>query len=324
MTCTEREGINNNTREGEFMSVNSKEEERSSSSKRVQPEQPMQHERESHSSEQHGHHQHSMQQHTTQSSTAANSAAATPAVTNYNVNIQFDPVIPQAGESAKLSLVVTEQKVGEPINQFDIIHDKLMHLVIVDRSDLSYFAHVHPQLDEETGIFTITHNFPKAGKYKLWSDTKPKGGVQILAAHIFDVEGYPMHIPHDIPVDNTLVKGIVMEGQIYRINLKFEPRNPVPRQTVKMTFEVRDADGKDINNLEPLMAAGGHCVIITADAREFLHVHPTEEVESNWRGGPAVSFLANFIKPGLYKAWGQFQHEGKILTVDFTFRVSFP
>jgi hypothetical protein len=46
-----------------------------------------------------------------------------------------------------------------------------------------------------------------------------------------------------------------------------------------MTFEIRDANGKLISNLEPLMAAEGHCVIITADGLEFLHVHPAEEVD---------------------------------------------
>jgi len=72
------------------------------------------------------------------------------------------------------------------------------------------------------------------------------------------------------------------------------------------------------------MAAGGHCVIIGADGHEFLHVHPAEEVDdiaTSWRGGPSVSFLANFPKPGLYRAWGQFQHEGRLLTADFTFEV---
>jgi hypothetical protein len=88
--------------------------------------------------------------------------------------------------------------------------------------------------------------------------------------------------------------------------------------------------------IEPLMAAGGHCVIIDADCHDFLHVHPTEEVGDDdddvahrvlarrvsWRGGgPSVSFMANFPKPGLYKAWGQLQHEGRLLTADFTFEV---
>jgi hypothetical protein len=69
-----------------------------------------------HHEQHHHHHQHSTQSKTTTTLTAT-----------YNVNIQFDPATPQAGKPTNLSLVVTEQKVGEPINQFDIIHDKLMH-----------------------------------------------------------------------------------------------------------------------------------------------------------------------------------------------------
>jgi hypothetical protein len=102
-----------------------------------------------------------------------------------------------------------------------------------------------------------------------------------------------------------------------------ESSNLTSGRNVTISFEIRDVNGKPISNLEPLMAAGGHCVIIGADAREFLHVHPAEEVVdvTGWRGGPSVSFLANFPKPGLYRAWGQFQHEGRLVTADFTFEV---
>src|SRR3712207_5360170 len=102
-------------------------------------------------------------------------SSMTPASINYNVNIQFDPATPQAGRPTHLSLVVTEQKVGETINQFDAIHDKLMHLIIVNSENLSHFAHFHPELDKETGIFHIAHTFQQAGKYKMWIDVKPKG-----------------------------------------------------------------------------------------------------------------------------------------------------
>jgi hypothetical protein len=75
------------------------------------------------------------------------------------------------------------------------------------------------------------------------------------------------------------------------------------------------------------------CYIIGADSHEFLHVHPAEEVDDDDDGAHRVlarqageedhlfSFLANFPKPGLYRAWGQFQHEGRLLTADFTFEV---
>jgi hypothetical protein len=283
------------------------------------------HERKSHTNEDEQHPQH--QHHSAQPNTTATLTDATsimmPTITNYNVNVQFDPPSPQAGKSTNLSLIVTEQKVGEPIKLFDIIHDKLMHLVIVNSEDLSYFAHIHPKLNKESGIFHISHTFPKAGKYKMWIDAKPKGGIQTLTAFAFNVEGQPVRSPATITVDQTLVKKVVVDAQSYRVALDFQREHLGVGRNTKMTFEIRDANGKPISNLEPLMAAGGHCVIIDAKAHEFLHVHPAEEVDdvASWLGGPSVSFLANFPKPGLYRTWGQFQHEGRLLTADFTFEV---
>ena len=265
------------------------------------------------------HHPH----HSSPHSSHAETTTSTAIMSNYNVNVQFDPATPQAGKPTSLRLVVTEQKVGEPIKQFDILHDKLMHLIIVNSEDLSHFAHIHPELNKETGIFHIAHTFAKAGKYKMWIDTKPKGGIQILTAFAFNVEGQPVHTPTNITSDKTFVKEVVTDVQRYQVTLDFQRENLGVARNVTMTFEIRDANGKPISNLEPLMAAGGHCVIIDAAGQKFLHVHPADEVNdvASWRGGPSVSFMANFPKPSLYRAWGQFQHEGRLLTADFTFEV---
>ena len=87
-------------------------------------------------------------------------------------------------------------------------------------------------------------------------------------------------------------------------------------------FSISDASGNPIIDLEPLMGTGGHSVIISSNIQEFLHVHPTDEVEPNWKGGPNVSFRASFPKQGLYKAWGQFKHKCKIMISDFFFKVN--
>jgi hypothetical protein len=275
-------------------------------------------ERESSANKNGWHHNH----HSPQSKTTVTSPMVS-ALVNYDINVQFDPAIPQAGKPTRLSLVVTEQNVGEPIKQFDIIHDKLMHLIIVNKEDLSHFAHIHPKLNRETSIFYIVHTFAKAGKYKMWIEVKPTGGKQTLTAFAFNVEGQPIHSPTPIAHEQTRVKNVDAQGQSYQVALNCQPEQLVAGRNIKMTFEIKDANGKPITNLEPLMAAGGHCVIIDADGREFIHVHPVEEVHdtTGWRGGPSVSFLANFPKPGLYRAWGQFQHEGRLLTTDFTFEV---
>ena len=157
------------------------------------------HERESYATEHKGHHQqhhhlqHSSSQPETTTTSSSSSSSSITAMTNYNANVQFDPTTPKAGKPTNLSLVVTEQKVGEPIKHFDKIHDKLMHLIIINKEDLSHFAHIHPTLDKETGIFHISHTFAKAGRYKMWIDAKPSGGIQTLTAFTFNVEGQPVH-----------------------------------------------------------------------------------------------------------------------------------
>jgi hypothetical protein len=83
--------------------------------------------------------------------------------TALNVNLHVEPSRPKAGEPARLSLVVTEQAVGEPLTAFDLLHDRLLHLVIVS-DDLSRFEHVHPRLRE--GVFEIPHTFGQTGAFQ--------------------------------------------------------------------------------------------------------------------------------------------------------------
>ena len=231
---------------------------------------------------------------------------------HYNVNIRFDPPTPRTGKPTELILSVTDQKLGDSIREFELVHDKLMHVIIV-AEDLSYFAHIHPTIQDvnDQTTFTISHTFPKSGKYKLWVDFKPKVGSQTLVAFKFNVAGQPVHSPETLIHDGKYTKRS-LDGQ-YQISLKI-PDTIVAQNDVEIAFSISDSSGRPITNLEPLMAAGGHSVIISSDLREFLHVHPTEEVDTNWRGGPDISFKTNFPKPGLYKAWGQFQHQGSVIT----------
>lgn len=88
-----------------------------------------------------------------------------------------------------------------------------------------------------------------------------------------------------------------MDGQ-YQISLKI-PDTIVAQNGVEIAFSISDISGRPVTNLEPLMAAGGHSVIISSDLKGFLHVHPTEEVDPNWRSGQDISFKTSFPKPRL-------------------------
>ncbi|MDQ3847652.1 MAG: hypothetical protein M3261_01700 [Thermoproteota archaeon] len=116
-------------------------------------------------------------------------------MTNYNVNIQFDPVIPEAGKCTNLSLIVTEQKVGEPIRQFDIILDKLMHLIVVNKEDLLHFAHIYPKLDKKLELSILpTHSLKQVNtrcglmpnqkaEYNSWQLLLPMLKVSLFILH---------------------------------------------------------------------------------------------------------------------------------------------
>jgi hypothetical protein len=171
-------------------------------------------------------------------------------------------------------------------------------------------------LNDTDRIFAITHPFPLAGRYKMWVDAKPKGDTQLMKEFFINVEGAPAreHVP--IVADKKFVKEAAANGQNCQVRLRV-PKSIKAGQDTEIVFELSDSEGRPITDLEPLMAAGGHCVIISADAGKFLHVHPLKDVAADWRGGPEVAFSANFPSPGLYKAWGQFQHRGNVITVDY-------
>jgi hypothetical protein len=159
----------------------------------------------------------------------------------YNINFQPGGT-PSAGEPSDLSFVITEQRVGEPIEEFEPLHDRLMHLIIVDES-LAYFEHVHPSL--QAGRFSQAHTFPSAGQYKLWAEAKPKGGQPVLA-------GFRLSVGAGT---SERIGSYSESSSDYRVSL--DPSGNVPlHETVQLTFDIADSDGRPVVELEPLMAAG--------------------------------------------------------------------
>lgn len=234
----------------------------------------------------------------------------------YNVDLQYEPQIPQANSPTSLIVSITERSSGNIIKEFEPIHDKLMHLIIVSK-DLSYFAHIHPTFENSNNTFSIYHNFPEAGEYKVWIDFKPKKGSQTLVTLELEVAGSPLHNLIPLIKDRQYLKNV--EGH-YQISL-IAPNEIGIDKEIDITFKISDQYGKPIMGLEPLMGAGGHSVIISSNIQDFLHVHPAEEVQLDWQGGPEVSFKTKFTNGGLYKVWGQFQHKGRVITADFILEV---
>jgi len=87
----------------------------------------------------------------------------------------LDEQSPMSGKEIGLNIQVLNND-NKPIENFDISHEKKLHLIVVSK-DFSYFNHIHPQYNGE-GSFDIQTQFPSGGEYKLIADSFQPAGVR--------------------------------------------------------------------------------------------------------------------------------------------------
>ncbi|WHY16899.1 hypothetical protein QNH28_15290 [Paenibacillus sp. G2S3] len=231
-------------------------------------------------------------------------AAAKPALEDLNVSFTFPTGAAKANEETELTIQITD-KDGKTVNKYDINHEKLLHLIIVNH-DLSFFNHIHPEFKGD-GTFTVNTSFPAGGEYKVFADFIPTGGANSTLSEWVKVEGKESKHAAITP-EGKLVKEV--GGKEIELALS----GTKPNEEVTLTFDIRDAKTKKgIDNLQPYLGDVGHVVILSKDANQYLHVHPIDEKAT----GPDAKFATSFPQSGTYKLWGQFQHNGEVFTVPF-------
>lgn len=230
-----------------------------------------------------------------------------------------------AGSNVELRFKVSEATNGIPVSFYRPIQEKLAHLIIVD-SELNYFEHIHPE--QRGSEFFITTKFPKDGRYHLYLDFQPWGGIEQQIAQTLSVG--TVQQPAALANQSVDMNTTKQFGD-YEVTLK--TNGPLKAQQMSVgrqaiTFTIADAKTKQpITNLEPYLAAFGHLVMLNQKTYDYIHVHPSRltPLAPNEKGGPSVEFLPlgiyGPIKPGNYRAFGQFNHNGKIFTADFTVKV---
>ena len=71
---------------------------------------------------------------------------------------------------------------GEPITDFELGHERRMHLIVV-RRDLTGFQHLHPVMGKD-GEWTTPIAFEQPGTYRVFADFMRDGSPQTLAGDI--------------------------------------------------------------------------------------------------------------------------------------------
>jgi hypothetical protein len=237
------------------------------------------------------------------SSTDAHGAAARPlrglAIAEDGLRVVVEDPELRRGRSETLRFRIVDDR-GETVRDFDVEHEKRMHLILA-RRDLGGFQHLHPEQAAD-GSWTTRVRLDDAGSYRLFADFSHDESAYTLATDM-RVDGAadlrPLPEPSATAVsdggyDVQLDAGDVRPGE--EADLRFTiSRNGVPVET------------------EPYLGAGGHLVALREGDLAFLHVHPADD---------SVRFAATFPTEGRYRLFLQFKHEGRVQTVAFTQEVS--
>ncbi len=257
----------------------------------------------------------------------------------YVMELNTAPTEVNANQDVALSFSVKD-KDGKPFDKLKIVHEKLIHLLVVS-DDLSFFDHVHPEKLTDGG-FKLNYKFPAGGVYKLYADFTPENSAQIV--NVFDVPvGGEKSAKMPLVADKEFTKTV--DGLTFTMKAGEDLK---AAKGITLNFFVKDANGKTVTDLEPYLGAMAHFVIISEDTTKFLHAHAMEgeKTETKGTGGhsdhndkhgdmemdmktdtgntetPAVMAHTEFPTAGLYKLWGQFQRNGKVITVPFILNIA--
>ena len=207
------------------------------------------------------------------------------------------------GRPAELGFRILDAD-GTPVTDFDVEHERRMHLIVV-RRDLTGYQHLHPRLDS-SGRWSVRLRLPDAGVYRAYADFSTGGTPMTLAADLFVAGAFaPVPLPAAAPVDTA-------DG--YRAELSAQGVDP--GASARLDYAL-SRGGRPLEDVEPYLGADGHLVALREGDLAFLHVHPEES------GAPGViRFAAALPSAGRYRLFLQFKHDGRVHTVAHTLEVS--
>ena len=192
-----------------------------------------------------------------------------------------------------------KDKEGKAVEELEVNHEKLMHLIIVN-DDLQQYYHLHPK-NKGNGVFTIQHELTN-GNYKAFIDIKPKDKNYVVQQLPFEVGTGDAHGKHEPLKPDTAFSKTVNGNTV-----TMSPDTFKSNEEIVLEFDLKN--GKP----EPYLGALGHVVILDESGDKYVHVHPASETDTK--------FATKFDQPGIYKIWGEFKINGKVNVYPFVVEV---
>ncbi|MGC5032566.1 copper resistance CopC family protein [Micromonospora sp. DT229] len=195
----------------------------------------------------------------------------------------------------------------QPVTDFAVVHDKPLHLIVIGR-DLSGYQHLHPSMGEN-GVWQVPLELPRAGDYRLYADfsvtTADGRQLPLVLGVDHQVPGVytPAQLPAPAPQATAGTFTVSMDG--------------APTIGLSAPIVLRVAGAAGPARLQPYLGAYGHLVVLREGDLGYVHVHPEPEVVDG-----AVTFWLTVPSLGRYRAFFDFQVDGKVHTAEFTLDLS--
>lgn len=194
---------------------------------------------------------------------------------------------------------------GGPQRAFRPVHDRDLHLIVVNR-ELTSYHHLHPSLDAR-GTWSIAMPALPAGSYRAVADFQVAGGPRLALGTDLGVAG--TYSPGRLDSPSTMA---TVDGYDVRMATRRGEGGDVAA-----TLTVH-RNGRRVTDLQPYLGANGHLVAMRAGDLAYAHVHPIGPDHGRAMDG-AVRFDATLPAAGRYALFFDFKHAGTVRTAAFTF-----
>ncbi|MEU8922346.1 hypothetical protein AB0D10_15630 [Kitasatospora sp. NPDC048545] len=201
---------------------------------------------------------------------------------------------------------------GRPVTDFAEVQTKQLHFYAI-RSDLTGYQHLHPTMAAD-GTWAAGLTALEPGDWRLYAaftpNTGPGKGRETVLSRTVTVPGRADAQPLPAPTGTTTVDGytVAVQGQL-------TAGTPAP-----LTVTI-SKDGLPVTDLQPYLDSYAHLSIVHEGDRALAHLHPFTPVRGD-HGGPALTFYALLGEAGHWRAFLQFQTDGKVHTAALTVDVA--
>lgn len=232
-----------------------------------------------------------------------------------NMTLQTEPATANAGQPVRLTFDLSDGSTGLPIDDLVTHHDALMHLIVVDETG-TFFAHVHPA-SSAPGRYSTTVTPDRPGRYTAYAEiVRLDSGTQVLERD-FEVGGASVPAAGAAP---GLGKRQIGDLEI-DVSSSIQPLKAGRQATITLSVS---SGGAPVIDIKPWLGMAGHLIARSAGGEILGHIHAVGPMPATTAVGPLPSygpdirFVYTFPLPGRYHLWGQFQHNGAIVTVPIT------